>query len=227
MKQSLLLAALLIVSTNSAQDRLVFIIDTVISPSEDFTIWEMGKDLYFSPPLAILDDDRISTFSPTTNLAPNVLVHVAKNAGGMQLPLNGDTRTLTIRWSNDLSSDTIRIARYDVFDRCIRDTLIDRITYYAVSDTGLIPIKVNEKRSLGMKPKCKKKPDHISLIINKIPIEIPITLGKSVFGSEVTTYHGYRPRGCNNEQTPKGKCTYFHGRKEWNEWGYTGELLIK
>ncbi len=228
MRRLLLIATLLTAGMAHAQDRLVFIIDTVITPSDGFPVWELGTAPYSPPPIAMLDSDHITTFDPTWNVAPNVLLHLARNAGGIRLPLDDDGGTLIIRWPSNLARDTVRIARYEVFDRCVRDTILNRIAYYTVVDTGLVPIKTKEKRSLGPKPKCRKKPERIPLIINGVPFDVPITLEQSVLDGTVTMYHGYRPRGCNSDaQAPKGKCVYFHGREDWIQWNYSGELLLK
>ena len=206
----------------------MFIIDTVITPLEEFTVGDLGPDPYFSPPIAMLDSDHITTFDPTRNTAPNLLLHVARSARGMRLSLDDAGGALIVRWLNDIEHDTIRINRHKVFNRCVRDTVVNRVDYYAVVDTGLVPLKTKEKRSLGPKPKCSKRPEHISVTINGASVDVPISLERSRLGGVVTTYHGYKPRDCNsNARIPNGKCIYFHGREDRIVWYYSGELLLK
>ena len=123
-----------------------------------------------------------------------------------------------------------RISRYEVFDRCIRDTINTQVEYFNVTDTGLTFIEVKHKRSLGPKPKCRKKRSHISLTINDAVYVVPITIIRSS-QSTVSLYHGYIPQHCDAQndgiRDQEKACKYFHGRELWLRWCYSGEVMLK
>lgn len=231
-KAVLCCSLLLLKARCGAQDDLVFIIDTVVTPSDGFPINPLLPEGPTWMNMAFDTTDRITTYDVEWNEQPNVLLHIpnGRRDGGVRLDLDDDGGELIIRWPTTYDRDTIRISRYEVFDRCIRDTINTQVEYFNVTDTGLTFLEVKYKRSLGPKPKCRKKRSQISLTINDAVYEAPITIIRSS-QSTVSLYHGYIPQDCNvrsdSDRDPKKACRYFHGKETWLQWCYSSEVILK
>jgi hypothetical protein len=233
MIRSVLCSLLLLLGDRcEAQDDLVFIIDTVVTPSDGFPISPLLPEGSTWMSMAFDTTDRITTYNVEWNEQPNVLLHIpnGRRDGGVRLDLDDEGGELTLRWPTTYDRDTIRISRYEVFDRCIRDTINTQVEYFNVTDTGLTFIEVKHKRSLGPKPKCRKKRSHISLTINDAVYVVPITIIRSS-QSTVSLYHGYIPQHCDAQndgiRDQEKACKYFHGRELWLRWCYSGEVMLK
>ncbi|HPF90272.1 MAG TPA: hypothetical protein PLL57_06420 [Flavobacteriales bacterium] len=222
----------LFVLSAGAQSDFVLIIDTVITPSDGFNVRPLDPESANWMTLTNDLTDRITTYHKEWNERPNVLVHIPNGVkeGGMRLDLDDDGGELTIRWTASSDLDTLRISRYEVFDRCLRDTILNEVGYYAVGDSGLQLLEVKERRTPGPKPKCRKKRSQVSLTINGVTHVVPITTMRSP-ESTVTVYHGYIPVEC-GDRSYQGSdreelCKYFHGRESWSRWCYFGEVTLK
>lgn len=222
----------LFVLSAGAQSDLVLIIDTVVTPSDGFSISPLDPESANWMTLTYDSTDRITTYDKEWNERPNVLVHIPNGVkeGGMRLDLDDDGGELIFRWPASSDLDTLRISRFEVFERCLRDTILNEVEYYAVSDSGLKLLEVKKKRTPGPKPKCRKKRSQVSLTINRLTHVVPITTMRSP-ESTVNLYHGYIPVACGDgseQGSDRTKpCRYFHGRETWIRWCYFGEVMLK
>jgi|LakMenEpi03Aug12_release.lakeMendotaPanAssembly.Ray.scaffolds.fasta_scaffold256461_2 hypothetical protein len=216
-----------------AQDDLVFIIDTVLTPHA------------FSRPLQYPAEPRASLAAMVAHSEeyilsaelkgrsyPHVVVHFAKDttAGPIRLQLDDTGGEFLLHWPADLKSDTIRIARFEVLKRCFRDTIATTVEWFAMSDSGLVlPCSIKQSRELSPEPTCKEVFQAIGLNINGTSYQVPLRLIDSGFG-EIETFHGYKPTRCQGYRrgdARRKRCRYFHGHSETTRKCYFGEVMLK
>ncbi|MBL0126733.1 MAG: hypothetical protein IPP83_04580 [Flavobacteriales bacterium] len=229
-----LVGALLSVALSvQSQTSFVLVIDTLITPSDGFNVTiqsRSGCPNHFQFPVDT--SDRATIYYPEWNITPNVVLHFPKDScvGALELDLDDDGGRFVIRWKGELPPDIIRIPRFQVLERCQRDTIKRTTAFYNVTDTVSALEEVRTDQSLGSKAPNRKCHQQSLVTVNGAKYVVPL---RSVRSDEtvVINFHGYDPSGCNElEQGSRRRakpCRYFHGSEKWERWCYFGELLLE
>ncbi len=211
-----------------AQNVLVLIIDTVVTPSDGFPIKALEEGTSW---WARDTSDRASTYSSHSNENefPNVIMHVLRDAGGLRIALDDDGGELLIRWPSGSTLDTIRIPHFEVLTPFWKDTVYTRKTWFHVNDTGIVPMRSKDIRSFikHIPARRAKKVHSFTLLINGDQYHIAIDR-KHQF-DEITVGHAYRPTDCGSSAADaftRRKCTYIHYDSRRPVWTYHAEVIL-
>lgn len=230
----LLIGALLSVALYvSGQSSFVLIIDTVQTPSDGFNVIIQPRSgcPQVSPSL-IDSSDHVTTYYLEWNVAPNLVLHFPMDTcvGAIELDLDDDGGRLEIKWPGELPPDSIHIPRFQVLERCQRDTITRTTAYFNMKDTLAAPEEVRTSQFPGSKPPIRKCREQTGIVVNGKKYIVPL---RSVRSDEtvVVNFHGFDPFGC-NEQVPESRrrgkpCRYFHGTEKWQMWCYFGTVLVE
>ncbi|MBX2978998.1 MAG: hypothetical protein KF905_06870 [Flavobacteriales bacterium] len=211
-----------------AQNVLVLIIDTVVTPSDGFPInaQEEGSSWWTND-----TSDRVTTYSSLSgwNEFPNVIMHVHRDANGLRIALDEDGGELLIRWPAGSKLDTIRIPHFEVFAPWWKDTVYTRKTWYHVNDTSIVPMRSKDIRSFvkHVPARRPKKVHTLSLIINGE--QFHIALNRKHLFDEITVGHAYRPTDCGSgaaDGFTRRKCKYICFDSRMPVWTYHAEIML-
>lgn len=208
------------------QQRITFIIDTLDAPEFDFIVLH-GRVMGISPD--ILSDAVHGVYS--SSAYPNFLASFPMSPDlAIQVPLTKDGGMIHLHVPDSGTLDTIRISRYEVLPDCAWDSISTTIVWRNLS--GLAGDVKRVDHSIGPmrnQHKCKSFVSPIRMVVNAHEITIPIHPRRSPLASEVTQFHGYKPRKCggmNAENKGFRKCLRMDGTSYMFGWRLCGEVFL-
>jgi len=210
----------------SAQQRTVFIIDTLVFGGTDFdvshrTLMEIPSWMYVEPVAGKI----------TPAAYPNYKAEFEQMAGlPIKVPLTQDGGVLEIHISDSIGRDTIRIRKFEVLASCAWDSASSTVVWRRLSDTTDVITRVDHSvRSVNPDP-CKSFVPEIRLNINGVDVVIPIRPKENSISAEVMHFHGYKPRKCggmSNGDRGYRRCLRMDGSSYTNGWRLYGEVHLQ
>lgn len=208
------------------QQRVVFIIDTLLIESADFNAYYFRKEGASTPWMKepVAGSIALSTY-------PNYVAQIAIMTGHpIHVPLTHDEGFLRIHLADQNHLDTIRIDKYELLRHCSYDSVATTISWSRLTDSPDVIIRSEHSIKPINKRPCQSRVQEIHLTINGKAMTIPIHLQKDLQAVEVMHFHGYKPRKCAGksiEDRGAHRCLRMYGTSNSWAWRLSGEAFLR
>lgn len=207
-----------------AQQRTVFIIDTLASNVVEFDISHVP---YTGLPYQWGAEPVGGSYSRSSY--PNYKAEFDRRSGvPIQMPLTTDRGSLHIHIADSSSIDTIRIDRYELLPSCSWDTTRTSIIWYRMVGPSDQIVRREDSTRPANERACMAHASEIRLTLNDTTFTVPIQPRLDPVSNVVKTFHVYKPRKCqglNLDDKGYRRCMRMDGISNTRSWSLFGELL--
>jgi hypothetical protein len=208
-----------------AQQRTVFIIDTLVTDGTEFDVSHRSfMDMPYESGAELVGGN----FNRSTY--PHYKAEFLLMPGlPIQIPLTNDRGSLHVHVDNSTHLDTIRIQKYELLPSCSWDTTRTSVYWYRMVDTLDQIVRREDSTRPFKKRMCTSYVSEIRLTLNDSTYTVPIQPRLDPVFNVVNTFHGYKPRKCQGlDLDDKGhrRCLRMDGISNTRSWSLFGEVRL-